>query len=92
MGSRGYLSAISWSCNGIEGNITELRGFVQEHAPDIMLLQETHLGPGMTFKTPNYFIIRNDHHNNNSPIAIRGMAVCIQNSLSFYTANPPLRN
>lgn len=92
MDNRGCLSVISWNCNGLQGKILELREFVQEHAPDLILLQETHLRPGINLRIPNYNIIRDDHINNNSPRPIRGTAICIKNSLNFNPVSlPPLK-
>ena len=37
MNNRGCLSLYSWNCNGQPGKILELRKFVKEHNPDIIL-------------------------------------------------------
>ena len=83
MVNRGCLFLCSWNCNGINSKILELRDFVIEHSPDIILLQETHLRPGKSFKIPNYIIIRNDFIDPNSPRAIRGIAIYIKNNLNY---------
>ena len=92
MVNRGCLFLCSWNCNGINGKILELREFINEHSPDIIFLQETHLRPGKTLKIPNYVIIRNDFINPNSPMAIRGTAICIKSNLNFIPVSTPALN
>lgn len=87
MDSKECLSVYSWNCNRLQGKFLELREFVQEY-PDLILLQVTHLRPGIKFRIPNYTIVRDDHINNNSSRPIRGTAICTKNSLNFYPESP----
>ncbi|GFR03052.1 hypothetical protein TNCT_336161 [Trichonephila clavata] len=54
------LRITSWNANGVRSRIVELRDFVDKHNPDLILLQETHLGPGDTLQIPNYTTYRDD--------------------------------
>ena len=91
MDRRGCLSLVSWNCNGLAGRILELREFVKEHNPDILMLQETHLDQSKSCKIPNYTIFRNDFINPNpsSIRNIRGTAICLRNNLNATLATPP---
>ncbi|GFU03089.1 probable RNA-directed DNA polymerase from transposon X-element [Trichonephila clavipes] len=69
----------------------ELRDFIDKHHPDIVLIQETHLGPGDTFHIPNFTTYRNDrpYAPNRSPRG--GTAIILKSSLSHHhTPTPPL--
>ncbi|GFR13151.1 piggyBac transposable element-derived protein 4 [Trichonephila clavata] len=54
------LRITSWNANGVRSRIVELHDFIDKHNPDLILLQETHLGPGDTLQVPNYTTYRND--------------------------------
>ncbi|GFU56752.1 hypothetical protein TNCV_2529001 [Trichonephila clavipes] len=54
------LRIASWNANGVRSRTVEFRDFIDKHHPDIVLIQETHLGPGDTFQIPNFPTYRND--------------------------------
>lgn len=54
MGTRGCLKFISWDYDGIKRNILEFKAFIRKHIPDIILIEETKLRPGLSLKIPNY--------------------------------------
>lgn len=84
--SSGCLSIISWNCNSLKGK----KEFGKEHALDILLLKETHLRPGITFRITNYTILRNDYVKRNSMYPIRGTAVWVKYNHIFLPAPPPV--
>lgn len=71
-----FLSCVSWNCNSILSKILEFRGFVNEHKPDIILLQETRLESGNSFKVYGYTVYRNDND--------RGTAILVKNSIPHH--------
>ncbi|GFY57198.1 RNA-directed DNA polymerase from mobile element jockey [Trichonephila inaurata madagascariensis] len=81
----------SWNANGVKSHIVELRDFIDKHHPDIILIQESHLGPGDTFQIPNYTTYRSDrpHAPNQNP---RGGTVILLKSFlpHHHTLIPPM--
>ncbi|GFX98075.1 hypothetical protein TNCV_4907241 [Trichonephila clavipes] len=79
------LKIASWNANGVRSRTVELRDFIDKHHPDIILIQETHLGPGDTLHIPNFTTYRNDrpYTPNRSPRG--GTAIIIKSSLSHTT-------
>ncbi|GFV58248.1 probable RNA-directed DNA polymerase from transposon X-element [Trichonephila clavipes] len=64
-----------------------MRDFVDKHAPDVFLIQETHLRPEDSFKIPNYRCYRNDRTH---PAPGRGVtAVLIKNCIPHYHVPTP---
>ncbi|GFT01091.1 probable RNA-directed DNA polymerase from transposon X-element [Trichonephila clavipes] len=63
-----------------------MRDFVDKHAPDLFLIQETHLRPEDSFKIPNYRCYRNDR--THQPLA-GGTAVLIKNCIPHYHVPTP---
>ncbi|GFW59861.1 probable RNA-directed DNA polymerase from transposon X-element [Trichonephila clavipes] len=64
-----------------------MRDFVDKHAPDLFLIQETHLRPEDSFKIPNYRCYRNDRTH---PAPGRdGTAVLIKNCIPHYHVPTP---
>ncbi|GFW51197.1 probable RNA-directed DNA polymerase from transposon X-element [Trichonephila clavipes] len=64
-----------------------MRDFVDKHAPDLFLIQETHLRPEYSFKIPNYFCYRNDRTH---PAPGRGgTAILIKNCIPHYHVPTP---
>ncbi|GFT52230.1 probable RNA-directed DNA polymerase from transposon X-element [Trichonephila clavipes] len=67
-----------------------MRDFIDKHAPDLLLLQETHLRPKHSFSIPNYICYRNDRPN--SAHGWGGTAILINRNIShFHVPTPPLR-
>ncbi|GFW96309.1 RNA-directed DNA polymerase from mobile element jockey [Trichonephila clavipes] len=67
-----------------------MRDFIDKHAPDLLLLQETHLRPEHSFSIPNYICYRNDRPN--SAYGWGGTAILIKRNIShFHVPTPPLR-
>ncbi|GFU97599.1 putative RNA-directed DNA polymerase from transposon X-element [Trichonephila clavipes] len=66
-----------------------MRNFVDKHAPDVFLIQETHLRSEHSFKIPNYSCYRNDRTH---PAPGRGgTVILIKNCTSHYhVPTPPL--
>ncbi|GFX09102.1 RNA-directed DNA polymerase from mobile element jockey [Trichonephila clavipes] len=64
-----------------------MRDFVDKHAPDLFLIQETHLRPEDSFRIPNYRCYRNDR---TRPAPGRGgTAVLIKNCIPHYHVPTP---
>ncbi|GFT92359.1 probable RNA-directed DNA polymerase from transposon X-element [Trichonephila clavipes] len=83
------LRIASWNANGVRSRTVELRDFIDKHHPDIILIQETHLGPGDTLQIPNFTTYRDDrpYASNRSPRG--GTAIILKSSLSHHHT-PPL--
>ncbi|GFW82901.1 RNA-directed DNA polymerase from mobile element jockey [Trichonephila clavipes] len=85
------LRIASWNANGVKSRTVELCDFIDKHHPDIILIQETHLGPSDTLHIPNFTTYRNDrpYAPNKSPRG--GTAIILKSSLSHHhTPTPPL--
>ncbi|GFT03007.1 probable RNA-directed DNA polymerase from transposon X-element [Trichonephila clavipes] len=85
------LRIASWNANGVKSRTIELRDFIDKHHPELILIQETHLGPGDTLNIPNFTTYRNDrpYATNKSPRG--GTAIILKSSLSHHhTPTPPL--
>ncbi|GFV73697.1 probable RNA-directed DNA polymerase from transposon X-element [Trichonephila clavipes] len=81
------LSIYSWNADGVRSRIVEIRDFIDKHAPDLFLIQETHLRPEHSFKIPNYSCYRNDRTH---PAPGRGgTAILIKNCISHYHVPTP---
>ncbi|GFY27892.1 putative RNA-directed DNA polymerase from transposon X-element [Trichonephila clavipes] len=64
-----------------------MRDFIDKHAPDIFLIQETHLRPEYSFKIPNYSCYRNDRTH---PAPGRGgTVILIKNCIPHYHVPTP---
>ncbi|GFU09367.1 putative RNA-directed DNA polymerase from transposon X-element [Trichonephila clavipes] len=84
------LTIFSWNADGVRSRIVEMRDFIDKHAPDLLLLQETHLRPEYSFSIPNYICYRNDRPN--SAHGWGGTAILIKRNIShFHVPTPPLR-
>lgn len=51
---------MSYNANGLYKQIYELIHYLNEHNPDIILIQEIFLKPKTKFSDPNYTTYRND--------------------------------
>ncbi|GFT92026.1 RNA-directed DNA polymerase from mobile element jockey [Trichonephila clavipes] len=65
-----------------------MRDFFDKHAPDLLLLQETHLRPEHSFSIPNYICYRNDRPN--SAHGWGGTAILIKRNISHFHVPTPL--
>ncbi|GFW28579.1 probable RNA-directed DNA polymerase from transposon X-element [Trichonephila clavipes] len=84
------LRITSWNANGVKSRIVELRDFIDKHSPDIVLIQETHLGPGDTLHIPNFTTYRNDRPTPPNQYRRGGTALLLKSSLPHYhTPTPP---
>ncbi|GFU22670.1 putative RNA-directed DNA polymerase from transposon BS [Trichonephila clavipes] len=77
----------AWNANGVRLRIVELRDFINKHSLDIILIQETHLRPGVSIRVPNYTLYRNDRQNQNTPSG--GTAILIKSSLNHHHLPTP---
>eukprot|EP00660_Eupelagonema_oceanica_P003891 gene3891-3601_t len=56
-----HLRIIQYNCRSVRANVTEVRMLLREHAPHLLLLQETWLERGMdTPRFPGYLAVRQD--------------------------------
>ncbi|GFU96859.1 RNA-directed DNA polymerase from mobile element jockey [Trichonephila clavipes] len=62
----------------------KLRDFIDKHHPDIILIQETHLGRGDTIQVPNFTTYRNDR-----PYAREAAQQSLKSSLSHHHTPTP---
>lgn len=54
------LKIISWNTNSINNKKHELLDYIEQHNPEIELVQETNLKPADRFYIANYSIYRTD--------------------------------
>ncbi|GFU49573.1 probable RNA-directed DNA polymerase from transposon X-element [Trichonephila clavipes] len=84
------LRITSWNANGVNLRIVELRDFIDKHSPDIVLIQETHLGLGDTLHIPNFTTYRTDRPTPPNQKRRGGTAILLKSSLPHYhTPTPP---
>ncbi|GFW96760.1 probable RNA-directed DNA polymerase from transposon X-element [Trichonephila clavipes] len=57
------LSICLWNANGLRPKICEVRDFVSEQNPDLLLVQETKLQPGLDPLIANYRLHKDDRNN-----------------------------
>ncbi|GFW73553.1 hypothetical protein TNCV_4327101 [Trichonephila clavipes] len=76
------LRIAAWNANGVRSRIVELRDFINKHSLDIILIQETHLRPGVSIRVPNYTLYRNDTQTQNIPSG--DTAILIKSSLNLH--------
>ncbi|GFX02991.1 probable RNA-directed DNA polymerase from transposon X-element [Trichonephila clavipes] len=57
------LSICFWNANGLRPKICEVRDFVSEQNPDLLLVQETKLQPGLDPIIANYRLHKDDRNN-----------------------------
>ncbi|GFU99395.1 putative RNA-directed DNA polymerase from transposon BS [Trichonephila clavipes] len=81
------LRIAAWNANGVRSRIIELRDFINKHSLDIILIQETHLRPGVSIRVPNYTLYRNDRQTQNIPSG--GTAILVKSSLKYHHIPTP---
>ncbi|GFU73150.1 probable RNA-directed DNA polymerase from transposon X-element [Trichonephila clavipes] len=86
------LSLCSWNANGILSKITELKVFIEQHSPDLILIQETHLRPTHNINIANY-TCRNDRPtSSDNNRASGGTLILVKNAINHYSLpTPPLQ-
>ncbi|GFV24724.1 probable RNA-directed DNA polymerase from transposon X-element [Trichonephila clavipes] len=87
------LSLCSWNANGILSKITELKIFIEQHSPDLILIQETHLRPSHNINIANYTCYRNDRPtSSDNNRAFGGTLLLVKNAINHYSLpTPPMQ-
>ncbi|GFT51380.1 probable RNA-directed DNA polymerase from transposon X-element [Trichonephila clavipes] len=87
------LSLCSWNANGILSKITELKNFIEQHSPDLILIQETHLRPSHNINIANYTCYRNDRPtSSDNNRASGGTLILVKNAINHYSLpTPPMQ-
>ncbi|GFQ86311.1 putative RNA-directed DNA polymerase from transposon X-element [Trichonephila clavata] len=78
----------SWNAKGVSSRKIEPQDFINKHSLDIILIQQTHLRPGVNFKIPNFTTFRNGR----IPIPTHpsgGTAILIKSSLKHHHIPTP---
>ncbi|GBO35431.1 hypothetical protein AVEN_129345-1 [Araneus ventricosus] len=75
-----------WNACGLTGKMLDFRTFVDEHKPDLILLQETKLKNNTKIYLPNYALYRNDGPQIH---ASGGTAIFIKNNISHKEISTP---
>ncbi|KFM77079.1 putative RNA-directed DNA polymerase from transposon X-element, partial [Stegodyphus mimosarum] len=85
---RGLL-VTTWNANGLHHKIEELRIFINEYSPDILLIQEHKLSPQITFNIANYCLYRLNRPRltNRSPGG--GLIILIKQSITHHQTTIP---
>ncbi|GFV20640.1 probable RNA-directed DNA polymerase from transposon X-element [Trichonephila clavipes] len=72
-----------WNANSVKYKLGELRNFLCDEDPDIIGIQETHLGPADSFKLPNYICHSSDRLSHRGG----GTAIFVRNSLRHHVVS-----
>ncbi|GBL56895.1 hypothetical protein AVEN_233912-1 [Araneus ventricosus] len=80
------LAICYWNACGITGKMHDFRTFVDEHKPDLLLLQETKLKNNKNIYLPSYLLYRNDESQNPASC---GTSIFIKNSISHKEISIP---
>ncbi|GFX52813.1 nucleic-acid-binding protein from transposon X-element [Trichonephila clavipes] len=72
-----------WNANSVKYKLGELRNCLCDEDPDIIGIQETHLGPADSFKLPNYICHRSDRLSHRGG----GTAIFVRNSLRHHVVS-----
>ncbi|GIX90787.1 putative RNA-directed DNA polymerase from transposon X-element [Caerostris extrusa] len=88
-----YLNIVFWNANGIKNRKIELQDFINNHSPDLLLIQESHLQKQDKFYLPNFHCFKDNRDN---PLYIRaagGTATFIKRHLPYHQISiPPLQH
>ncbi|GFW65532.1 hypothetical protein TNCV_1776761 [Trichonephila clavipes] len=80
------LSLCSWNANGILSKLTELKIFIEQHSPDLILIQETHLRPSHNINIANYTCYRNDRPtSSDNNRAFGGTLILVKNAINHHS-------
>ncbi|GFV11014.1 probable RNA-directed DNA polymerase from transposon X-element [Trichonephila clavipes] len=82
------LRIASWNANGVSSRKLELINLINKHSLDLILIQETHLRPGVNFKIPNFTTYRNDRSQPHTH-ASGDTAILIKSSLKHHLIPTP---
>ncbi|GFW68096.1 probable RNA-directed DNA polymerase from transposon X-element [Trichonephila clavipes] len=74
------LSICFWNANGLQPKICEVRDFVSEQNPDLLLVQETKLQPGLDPLIANYRLHKDDRNNFPRSLIDGGTAIYCKNN------------
>ncbi|GFU83947.1 hypothetical protein TNCV_3852691 [Trichonephila clavipes] len=86
------LSLCSWNTNDILSKLTELKFFIEQHSPDLILIQETHLRPSHNINIANYTCYRNDRPTSDNNRAFGGTLILVKNAINHYSLpTPPMQ-
>ncbi|GFT01441.1 hypothetical protein TNCV_3215361 [Trichonephila clavipes] len=87
------LSLCSWNANGLLSKLTELKIFTEQHSPDLILIQETHLRPSHNINIANYTCYRNDRPtSSDNNRAFGGTLILVKNAINHYSLpTPPMQ-
>ncbi|GFW38622.1 probable RNA-directed DNA polymerase from transposon X-element [Trichonephila clavipes] len=87
------LSLCSWNTNGLLSKLTELKIFIEQHSPDLILIQETHLRPSHNINIANYTCYRNDRPtSSDNNRAFGGTLILVKNAINHYSLpTPPMQ-
>ncbi|GFV37002.1 probable RNA-directed DNA polymerase from transposon X-element [Trichonephila clavipes] len=87
------LSLCSWNANGILSKLTELKIFIEQHSPHLILIQETHLRPSHNINIANYTCFRNDRPtSSDNNRAFGGTLILVKNAINHYSLpTPPMQ-
>ncbi|GFW54502.1 probable RNA-directed DNA polymerase from transposon X-element [Trichonephila clavipes] len=87
------LSLCSWNANGLLSKLTELKIFIEQHSPDLILIQETHLRPSHNINIANYTCYRNDRPtSSDNNRAFGGTLILVKNAINHYSLpTPPMQ-
>ncbi|GBO37692.1 putative RNA-directed DNA polymerase from transposon BS, partial [Araneus ventricosus] len=89
-GVKVILTIVFWNANGVRNRSADIRNFLEEHSPDIFLIQETKLRPEINFSIPNYDVYRTDRpQRNNAPTQGGGTGILIKKSLPHHHIPTP---
>src|SRR4051794_29065731 len=82
------LQIVYWNANGLLGKLDELVEFALRLAPDVMLVQETHLRANKSVKIPNYTGYRTDRALGRGG----GTAAFVKNQIDHFPVNATVHN
>jgi hypothetical protein len=82
-------SILQWNCRSIRNKKSDFTFLLNKYKPSIIVLNETWLKPGSTFKVSGYSCLRCDRSDGRS-----GTALLVNSSISFklYTVPTPVNN
>ena len=73
-----YLKIVAWNANGLTQRSLEIKQFLIDHSPDIVLVSETHFTSKSYLSIPNYSIFLTNHPSGRGH---GGCAILIKNSI-----------
>ncbi|GBO34481.1 hypothetical protein AVEN_6185-1 [Araneus ventricosus] len=84
------LTIVFWNAHGVRNRSADILNFLEEHSPDIFLIQETKLRPEINFSIPNCDVYRTDRpQRNNAPTQGGGTGILIKKFLPHHHIPTP---